>query len=48
MRGPATIEAIWQDDWSSVTVNLALLITFMFGGIVAVVVLRKRKVRLAR
>lgn len=42
MRGPATIEAIWQDDWSSVTVNLALLITFILGVIVVGVVLRRR------
>jgi len=47
MREPTTIEAVWSEDWSAVSLNIALLIVII-GAIIVLAVLRTRRRTLAR
>jgi hypothetical protein len=43
VRGPTTIEATWQDDWSTVFTNLIMILLAVIAAGVAVIIVRRRR-----
>jgi len=43
VRGPTTIEAVWQDDWSIVFTNLTTMLLGLIAALVAVIMIRRRR-----
>jgi hypothetical protein len=43
VKGPTTIEAMWQDDWSVVFTNLITILLAVIAAGVAVIIVRRRR-----
>ena len=43
VRGPTTIEAVWQDDWSTVFTNLVTILLAVIAAGAAVIIVRRRR-----
>ena len=43
VREPTTIEAVWQDDWSIVFMNLITMLLGLIAAVVAAIMIRRRR-----